>query len=123
MVFLVYHIKRFSSKMSVMVLNRKLLRFMGIHPVETTMEQKKEIFTSKRRMLIVLSLYFTLMYGSFAYIYYNLSDIKNSTNALIVVMAAVCGVGCFCGIRSNSKHIHVLLNSLQEIVDGGMYYV
>lgn len=103
-----------------MVLNRKLLHFMGLYPSETAMEQKTEFLTSKRRMLIVFASYFILIYGGFAYIYYNSSDLKTSINAILLVMAGICGAGCYFGIGSNLKYIQVLFNSLQEIVDNGM---
>lgn len=102
-----------------MVLNRKLLHFMGLYPVETIMKQKNEFLSSKKRILIVFSLYFILLYRGFTNIYYNLSDLNTSTNAILVVMGATCGSGCYFGIRSNSKYIQVLFNSLQEIVDNG----
>ncbi|XP_055309426.1 odorant receptor 45b-like [Sitodiplosis mosellana] len=58
-----------------------------------------------------------LVLGSFVYICKHLMDMATSTNAMIIMMAGIGGVACYCGIASNLKSTRKLYDLLQQLAD------
>lgn len=102
--------------MIVLSLSKKIQKLIGIYR-ENESDPMKVVYMSVMNVVFLLGMLSVLVIGSLVFMCMNLSDLRTSTNAMVIMMAGCSGVGCYCGIASNLKSTQKLYTILQHIAD------
>lgn len=102
--------------MVVLELNRKLHVFIGVCSKDFS-NPKIDLLQILKTFLFCGGMVAILIVGSGSYLFLHFWDLATSTNAAIVVMAAIAGCGCYWSFSSSSKNLKLVYNYFQEIND------
>lgn len=101
--------------MIVLGLSKKIQRFIGVY--RGNLENPKNYVIKLMLNFLFISGMIVLVYGSLASMFVNFTDIRSFTSTMIILMAAISGVGCYIGITSNTESITKLYNIIQHLAD------
>lgn len=102
--------------MKVLQISETLLTFLGIcsHQLH---KPTNEFLKTINAYVCLVGFFGPLCGFSAAFIYKNLSDLKTSANALIVLSAGIATAASYITIGVNMKTVKQLHNELQNVVD------
>lgn len=106
--------------MIVLELNRKLHVFIGVCS-EDFSNPKIHLMQLIKAFIFVGGMFAVLVVGSGSYMFLHFSDLSTSTNAAIVAMAGVAGLGCYSSFILSTKKLKLVYNYFQEIHDAATY--
>lgn len=103
------------------VLSKSLatLDFFGFCCTKRIHEPTNEFMRYTVVSYICIAIIFSLLPASAIYVYLNLTDFAKSTNALIIFMGAISGLGTFNTFGLNMKKIKLVYIRIQALVDKG----
>lgn len=101
--------------MKVLELNLFLLKFLGLYSDETT----NRFLQTFRFIFFLTGNIFPATLCPGIYLYYHLSELETSTNALIVFNGGMSGVITFITLGTKLKAMQLIYQSLQQIVNNG----
>lgn len=102
--------------MAVIKLNRELQIWTGLYCEDLT-DPKKKMYKLVMNFLYITVMFLIMVVASFVYILHNFSDLKTTTNSIIVLMAGCSGIACYWSLTTNVEHSKKLYRDLEEIVD------
>lgn len=102
--------------MIVLHFSKKVQKLIGVYHDDLS-NPRVYFFNLLKRFLFITGMLSILVLGSFAFIFVNFSDLPKSTNAIIIMMAGISGLGCYIGLATKGESIRNLYSILQNVAD------